>query len=148
MIRFLDQYHTRLAFIISVSIMLQPAVTFAQVELTSPLSNALKACIANAVRANSVNLRKIRDQTDGRIEISLSCFGEPARNLFEALRPYTTIEEWTNIRNERMQMRAFGRKMSDTSECNRTISDSTGAPANRFDCALVLDLDDSIVSGM
>lgn len=114
------------------------------------VSSALKECLSDRVKDNTVTLSKVGVSGKSFSTISIDCVGDKAKNLYDALAPYSDERKEQYVRYEdgsRGVARFFGNRFPP-SQCSRVIRSSKGSEQNKYSCSLMLDLDYDLIKSL
>lgn len=111
------------------------------------VSQALKDCLGEKVEAGKVALSKVI--VDGRswAIVSMDCVGENAKQLYEAVGPYSS-EQYVSYSDRRKGVARFFGRLYPPSQCVRVIRTSRGSELNLYSCSVRIDLDHELVEGL
>lgn len=107
------------------------------------MSEALRGCISD-----SGELRKVRTSGTSDTTVMITCEGESAQILWEAVRFYSTESGVTESDYHTKHVSRFFGVLHTSSQCVRTFQDATGRATDNFVCYIALDLSGSIVKAM
>ena len=101
-------------------------------------------CTYDEVKNGKVALTK--SGVDGRAWtiVSINCLDERAKNLYEAVAPYST-EQYVRYRDGRRGIGRFFGRLYPPSQCVRVVSASRGSEANFYSCRIFVDLDYELI---
>jgi hypothetical protein len=102
------------------------------------LSNAFKACLnSKAMDENYLYTRKVHIDGTSESIMGLDCYGDAAKNLFEAVGIYTEtkISVWSG--GDKIAARFFGNQTG----CYRKLQDGDGKESNYYWCIVKLATD-------
>jgi hypothetical protein len=111
------------------------------------MSQALRECIAEHAKANSLDMSKV--VVDGRdwAIVSIDCSGERARALYEAVAPYSS-EQYVRYSDGRRGVARFFGRLYPPSQCVRVIRAARGSELNLYACSIRVDLDHELIENL
>ena len=112
------------------------------------VSQALRDCINEQVKDNRLALSK--SGVDGRnwSIVSLNCIDDRAKNLYDALGPYTKDnEQYVRYKDGRRGVGRFFGRLYPPSQCVRVIAQK-GSELNFYSCRIFLDLDSDVIQSL
>lgn len=132
--------------LLSLLLALASSPASAQVGIQSSLRVAIEACLKQAVVSLPMQLKKSRISGSAETSLDIWCNGEPARQLFDVMAPYSKQSgPDKDDRNSTYLLRYFG---DSETQCVRTIVDATGAPTDSFTCYFGLHVGDKALAAM
>jgi hypothetical protein len=75
--------------------------------------------------------------------VSIPCSGEAAKELYDAIQPYST-EEYVRYRDKRRGVVRFFGRLYPPSQCVQLIGSSRGKEQNEYNCSIRIDVDSEI----
>jgi hypothetical protein len=111
------------------------------------VSVALKNCMGEKVEPGKVLLNKV--VVDGRswAIVSMDCVGENAKQLYEAVGPYSS-EQYVSYSDKRRGVARFFGRLYPPSQCVRVIRTARGSELNLYSCSVRIDLDHELVEAL
>jgi hypothetical protein len=112
-------------------------------KFDSKATDAFKNCIDSRVKNNDLTLGK--SVVEGRkwSIVSIPCQGEAARELYNAIQPYSS-EEYVRYRDQRRGVVRFFGRLYPPSQCVQLIGNGHGKELNDFSCSIRIDVDSEI----
>ncbi|MCO5143196.1 MAG: hypothetical protein M9962_08920 [Oligoflexia bacterium] len=110
----------------------------------SKVTGALKNCLQEKVKNNSLDYTKV--VVDGRSWsiLSIDCSGDRAKALYEAVAPYSS-EQYVRYRDGRRGVGRFFGRLFPPSQCVRVIRTSRGSELNVYNCSIRMDIDHELI---
>ncbi len=111
------------------------------------ISKALKACLGEKATAENLEVNKV--VVDGRnwAIVSVDCVGTNAKNLYDAVAPYST-EQYVSYSDGRKGVARFFGRLYPPSQCVQVIRTSKGNELNLYSCSIRIDLDHELIAGL
>lgn len=106
-------------------------------------TNAFKGCVNSKTKDNSVSIGKTTVEGRRWSIVSIPCSGEPAKELYEAIQPYST-EEYVRYRDKRRGVVRFFGRLFPPSQCVELIGSAKGKAVNEYSCSIRIDVDQEI----
>jgi hypothetical protein len=107
------------------------------------VTQAFKACVDSKIKGNSVGIGKVVVEGRRWAIVSIPCGGDAAKELYEAIQPYST-EEYVRYRDKRRGVVRFFGRLFPPSQCVELIGSAKGKPAQEYSCSIRLDVDQEI----
>jgi hypothetical protein len=110
------------------------------------VSNALRECINDQVKDNRLALSK--SGVDGRnwSIVSVNCVDDKAKNLYDAIAPYSS-EQYVRYNDGRRGVGRFFGRLYPPSQCVRVIAQK-GSELNFYSCRIFIDLDSDLIQNL
>lgn len=109
-------------------------------------TNAFKGCVnakAKDSKSDSVNIGKTTVEGRRWSIVSIPCTGDSAKELYEAIQPYST-EEYVRYRDKRRGVVRFFGRLFPPSQCVELIGSQKGKAVNDYSCSIRIDVDSEI----
>jgi|GEM_PF-6086570 len=107
------------------------------------VTQAFKACIDSKIKGNSVSIGKVVVEGRRWAIVSIPCSGDAAKELYEAIQPYST-EEYVRYRDKRRGVVRFFGRLFPPSQCVELIGTGKGKPSQEYSCSIRIDVDQEI----
>lgn len=104
---------------------------------------AFKACVNSKTKDNSVSIGKTTVEGRRWSIVSIPCSGDAAKELYEAIQPYST-EEYVRYRDKRRGVVRFFGRLFPPSQCVELIGSAKGKAVNEYSCSIRIDVDQEI----
>lgn len=106
-------------------------------------TEAFRACIDSRVKNNSLSVGKVMVEGRRWSIVSIACTGAPAKELYEAILPYSS-EEYVRYRDKRRGVVRFFGRLFPPSQCVQLITSSRGKELDEYSCSIRIDVDSEI----
>ncbi len=110
-------------------------------------TNAFKGCINSRIKENSVNIGKTTVEGRRWSIVSIPCSGATAKELYDAIQPYST-EEYVRYRDKRRGVVRFFGRLFPPSQCVELIGSAKGKSVNEYSCSIRIDVDSEITENL
>lgn len=110
-------------------------------------TNAFKGCVNHKTKDNSVSIGKTTVEGRRWSIVSIPCAGDAAKELYEAIQPYST-EEYVRYRDKRRGVVRFFGRLFPPSQCVELIGTSKGKAVNEYSCSIRIDVDSEITENL
>lgn len=119
---------------------LAPAVS---VKTDARVTNAFKACIDSRIKSDSLAIGKTTVEGRRWAIVSIPCSGAPAKELYDAIQPYSS-EEYVRYRDKRRGVVRFFGRLFPPSQCVELIGSNKGKATNEYSCSIRIDVDSEL----
>jgi hypothetical protein len=106
-------------------------------------TEAFRSCLDSRVKNGSVSIGKAVVEGRKWSIVSIPCQGDAARDLYNAIQPYST-EEFVHYRDQRRGVVRFFGRLFPPSQCVQLISNGKGKEMNEYSCSIRIDVDSEI----
>lgn len=110
-------------------------------------TNAFRGCINSRIKDNSVNIGKTTVEGRRWSIVSIPCSGATAKELYDAIQPYST-EEYVRYRDKRRGVVRFFGRLFPPSQCVELIGSAKGKAVNEYSCSIRIDVDSEITENL
>lgn len=107
------------------------------------VTGAFKACIDSRIKNDSLSIGKTIVEGRRWSIVSIPCAGSAAKELYDAIQPYST-EEYVRYRDKRRGVVRFFGRLFPPSQCVELIGSSKGKSTNEYSCSIRIDVDSEI----
>ncbi|MGZ3701271.1 MAG: hypothetical protein ACXWSD_05785 [Bdellovibrionota bacterium] len=104
---------------------------------------AFKTCLDSKVKNGSVDIGKVVVEGRKWSIVSIPCQGEAAKELYNAIQPYSS-EEYVHYRDQRRGVVRFFGRLFPPSQCVQLIGTGKGKEINEYSCSIRIDVDSEI----
>jgi hypothetical protein len=106
-------------------------------------TEAFKSCLDSRVKNGSMNIGKTLVEGRKWSIVSIPCQGDAAKELYNAIQPYST-EEFVRYRDKRRGVVRFFGRLFPPSQCVQLIGNGRGKELNEYSCSIRIDVDSEI----
>jgi hypothetical protein len=109
----------------------------------SKATEAFKTCIDSRIKNGGLSVGK--SVVEGRkwSIVSIPCQGEAAKELYNAIQPYSS-EEFVHYRDQRRGVVRFFGRLFPPSQCVELLNNGRGKEINEYSCSIRIDVDSEI----
>ncbi len=104
---------------------------------------AFRACVDSKIKNNSINIGKVVVEGRRWSIVSIGCSGDDAKELYDAIQPYST-EEYVRYRDKRRGVVRFFGRLYPPSQCVELIGAGKGKASQEYSCSIRIDVDQEI----
>jgi len=105
------------------------------------VTQAFRNCVDSKIKNNSLNIGKVIVEGRRWSIVSIQCAGDSAKELYEAIQPYST-EEYVRYRDKRRGVVRFFGRLFPPSQCVELIGSGKGK--QDYSCSIRIDVDSEI----
>ncbi|HEY8278061.1 MAG TPA: hypothetical protein VIH99_00465 [Bdellovibrionota bacterium] len=120
-----------------------PIPAHANAKFDSKATEAFRACLDSKVKNGSVTIGKVNVEGRRWSIVSIPCMGDAAKELYNAIQPYSS-EEYVRYRDKRRGVVRFFGRLYPPSQCVELISSGKGKTSNEYSCSIRIDVDSEI----
>jgi hypothetical protein len=113
----------------------------APVKIDPRVTAAFRACVDSKIKNNSISVGKLVVEGRRWSIVSIGCAGDDAKELYEAIQPYST-EEYVRYRDKRRGVVRFFGRLYPPSQCVELIGGAKGK--QDYSCSIRIDVDQEI----
>jgi hypothetical protein len=95
------------------------------------------------VKNGSVDIGKVVVEGRKWSIVSIPCQGDAAKELYNAIQPYSS-EEFVHYRDQRRGVVRFFGRLFPPSQCVQLINSGKGKEVNEYSCSIRIDVDSEI----
>jgi hypothetical protein len=106
-------------------------------------TTAFRTCLDSKVKNGSVDIGKVVVEGRKWSIVSIPCQGDAAKELYNAIQPYSS-EEFVHYRDQRRGVVRFFGRLFPPSQCVQLISSGKGKEVNEYSCSIRIDVDSEI----
>jgi hypothetical protein len=112
-------------------------------KFDSKATEAFRTCLDSRVKNGSVSIGKAVVEGRKWSIVSIPCQGDAAKDLYNAIQPYST-EEFVHYRDQRRGVVRFFGRLYPPSQCVQLINNGKGKEVNEYSCSIRIDVDSEI----
>lgn len=106
-------------------------------------TEAFRNCLDSRIKNGTVNIGKAAVEGRKWSIVSIPCEGKAARELYNAIQPYSS-EEYVRYRDQRRGVVRFFGRLYPPSQCVQLIGNGKGKELDQYSCSIRIDVDTEI----
>jgi hypothetical protein len=119
------------------------AVPKSNAKFDGKATSAFRTCLDSKVKNGSVDIGKVVVEGRKWSIVSIPCQGDAAKELYNAIQPYSS-EEFVHYRDQRRGVVRFFGRLFPPSQCVQLINSGKGKEINEYSCSIRIDVDSEI----